>query len=127
MKYKFILAGILILALFSTPASAIEAPNNYSQYMPLLFVEDMGGWDFMENFAVVWTSLVGASIFWIAVLIIPYISMYGRQNGVGIVAVIYLFSGATLASVMPDELGPIAFWMLILAILGIAYHTFIGD
>lgn len=127
MKYKFILAGILILALFSTPASAIEAPNNYSQYIPQLFVSDMGGWDFLENMATVWTSLVGASIFWIVVLIIPYISMYGRQNGVGIVAVIYLFSGATLAQVMPEELGPIAFWMLILAILGIAYHTFIGE
>lgn len=104
-----------------------EVTGIYSGYLDSLIQPDMGGWDFVENGANFYINTVGATLFWIVILSLPYISMYNRQNGVVIVALIYLFSGGLLATVLPAELSMIALWMVVLSITGLFYHIFISD
>jgi hypothetical protein len=65
--------------------------------------------------------------FWLIILTIPYIGMYNRQGGVEIIAVIYLFTGSILATVMPAVIAPFAKWFMILGAAGMIYKLFIRD
>jgi uncharacterized membrane protein YoaK (UPF0700 family) len=105
--------------------NVVDAPNNYSQYINVVFTENMSGWDFLTNSKNFYTALVPEAIFWCIILSIPYLSMYQRQDGILIVAIFYLFTGSIIAAVMPAFLGKFAMWFLVLGTAGIIYKVFI--
>jgi hypothetical protein len=53
--------------------------------------------------------------------------MYSRQNGIVVVASVYLFCGGIMAAVMPPMFSGIAYWMLALGTTGVIYKLFISD
>lgn len=109
------------------PESMNNTSRNYSQYVHVLFTDNMTGWDFVSNTKNVYTSVMPEWFFWLIILVIPYIGMYTRQGGIEIIAVIYLFTGAMLATVMPAILAPFAKWFIIFGAAGIFYKIFINE
>jgi hypothetical protein len=103
------------------------APRNYSQHVNKMFQPDMGVWGLVTNMAVFWTTFVPASIFWIVILFIPYITMYSRQNGIIMVAIMYLFTGGIIAKVMPSMFAVFGFWFILFGATGVVYKMFIRD
>jgi Domain of unknown function (DUF2341). len=103
------------------------APNNYTHYKDVLFTQNMTSWDFVSNLRTFYTSFMPEWFFWLIILTIPYIGMYNRQGGVEIIAVIYLFTGSILATVMPAVIAPFAKWFMILGAAGMIYKLFIRD
>lgn len=118
----------ILLTCLAIPASAAEsAPRNYSQYVNVLFTDNMTSWDFVSNTKNFYTSFMPEWFFWIVILMIPYIGMYNRQGGIAIVAVIYLFTGGIIATVMPALLAPYAKWFILLGVCGLIYQLFVRD
>ncbi len=103
------------------------APNNYSQYKDVLFTSNMTSWDFPENGVTFYTMLIPSWFFWSVILLIPYVGMYNRQGGVEIVAIIYLFTGGIIATVMPEQLAVYAKWFVIFGAVGVIYKMFIRE
>jgi hypothetical protein len=87
----------------------------------------MTSWDFMENIATVYTDTATPGIFWLLIWILPMISMWNRQNGILIVSILYCFSGAFVATVLPAFWGGALFWMMVLGGAGILYRIFIPE
>jgi FOG: PKD repeat len=102
-------------------------PNNYSQYKDVLFTSNMTSWDFPKNGATFYTLLIPSWFFWSVLLLIPYIGMYNRQGGIEIVAIIYLFTGGIVATVMPEQLAVYAKWFIIFGAVGVIYRIFIRE
>ena len=119
---------IIIFIIISMIGTAgVVAPNNYSQYKDVLFTSNMTSWDFPENGVTFYTMLIPSWFFWSVLLLIPYVGMYNRQGGVEIVAIIYLFTGGIVATVMPEQIAGLARWFVIFGAVGVIYKMFIRD
>jgi len=103
------------------------APGNYSGYYQDFFTEHMHGWDFVSHTGNFWNHLLPEGLFWLVVILIPYITIYNRTGTVIIPAILYLFAGGVLAAIMPPMLAPLYYWFLILGAGGVVYKMFIGE
>lgn len=105
----------------------LGAPKNYSQYYQKFFVANMTGWDFVTHTGDFWESIVPAEFLWAIIILIPFITIYNRTGTIIIPALLYLFAGGVLATVMPPMLGQFYYWFLILGAGGIIYKLYVGE
>ena len=105
----------------------VTAPENYSNLINVMFTDNMTSWDFVANIKNVYTTYVPESIFWLVILVLPYMMMYNRQNGILIIAILYLFTGSFTVLILPSFLAPFAFWFILLGVSGIVYRLFVSE
>jgi len=97
--------------------------SGYDQWIDVLFA-DSTGWGLLTGIYNVASGVVGASIFWIIVLPIPFIITLIKQQSMAIPTTLYLVLGSIFALAAPAELQKPAYLMLVLGITGLVYHVF---
>lgn len=105
----------------------IAAPRNYSKYIGEIFTPKMSVWDFVLHTKDFYLDFIPSDIFWIVILLIPYITIYNRTNGSMLVNVLFLMTGGIVALVMPAMGGGLAFWAVALGVCGSVYKLFVKD
>lgn len=119
MVNKIILT-VFIFSLLLQPAAATEttAPGNYTQYLSVMFPEDMEGpWDFVVGVYAVLCSVIGAGMLWTLIMGSVTVSMCIVQQSLDVIAATYMTLGAILVNVLPDWLAPIFFLIWVIALM----------
>lgn len=123
---KLLILILALILLIPTCSAEVTSPQNYSANLDMIFNSDMSFWDFLEDMTQIAIKYVGATIFWGIILLIPFISMYGRQNGLLLIMTTYMFIGGSIAAVMPTELVTFAKSLVVLIIVAVIYKVLNG-
>lgn len=105
----------------------MTAPHRYGQYVKKVFKANMTGWDFVENITLPYRDNIPDGLFWLLIWFIPIISMFNRHGSLLLISVLYCFTGAFVATVLPAFWGAPLFWMMVLGGAGIIYRLFIPE
>lgn len=108
-------------------ASNGTAPNNYSGYFRRFFTNVTNPWDYVTGFGDFWTHTVPSELFWAFIILIPYYTIYNRTGTIIIPAVLYLFIGGSLATIMPSFLGQIYYWFIAIGGTTLMFDLYIGN
>lgn len=100
------------------------APENYSQYLPMLF-NGNSFWDIIYNMVTVYSLVVGEFMFWSILIMIAFVPSYIMSGGVIIPCTTYLFVGGFLYFYAPPELSKPMYIILLISVTGIMYHFFV--
>lgn len=104
----------------------MHGPERYNENIGLLFKPKMSGFDFLAGESSLYQKYTPGPIFILIVLLIPFLTLYSRQNGIIIVATVYLFGGGIISRWMPAMFGSVAFYMMALGCAGLIYKYFIS-
>lgn len=113
----------LTAAVATTLMSGAAAASNYTQYFDTLYNETTG-WGALRAVTNTYEAVLGKEIFWILVVILPFIAMWIKQQSVAGAAVIALISGGLLMVLVPPEFDLPVKILLTLAIAGMLWHVF---
>lgn len=101
------------------------APNNYSQWIDVLFADNENGtWGLVEGVYNIFAGTVGETVFWLLVLPLPFVATWIKQQSVVIPTILYLALGSIFIGVAPASLQKPAFLMLAMGITGLMFHIF---
>jgi len=100
------------------------APNNYSQWIDVLYADNSGGWGLVSGVYNVASGVIGVTTFWLLVLPVPFIATLIKQQSVVIPTILYLTIGGVMALVAPIEYQKPAYLMLAFGISGLIFHMF---
>lgn len=103
------------------------APMNYSHYSRDFFTNITSPWDYISSFGNFWTHVVPTELFWAIIILIPYYTIYNRTRTIAIPAILYLFIGGALGTIMPTFLGQIYYWFLAVGGTTLVYDLYIGN
>jgi hypothetical protein len=117
-----LLVGIFTIGIASAVPTA--APENYSAGLKDVFTKNMTSFDFASRTSDFYVKYVG-DLWFAALLLLPYFSMYNRQGSILLIAAIYIMGGAFAWSAMPVAFAGIAFYAVILGIGGVVYGLFV--
>ncbi len=105
----------------------LHAPRGYGLYVEKVFKPNMTSWDFMGGISSVYRDSVGDGLFFLILWFLPYLSMWSRQGSTVIISILYCFTGAFVATVLPAYWGGALLWMMVLGTAGIVYRIFIPE
>ena len=110
-------------AVISALTSGLAAASNYTQYFDTLFSETTG-WGALRAITNTYEAMVGAPVFWIIFVTMPFICMWIKQQSVAIASVVALISGGLLMALVPPEFDLPIKILLTLAVAGMLWHVF---
>ena len=122
MNPKNTLKGLVAIAA-STLMSGLAAASNYTQYFDTLYNQTTG-WGALRATTNTYESVVGAAVFWVLVVTMPFISMWIKQQSVAVAAVGALVTGGLLMSLIPPDFDLPIKMLLVLGIAGLMWHIF---
>lgn len=99
------------------------APNNYSQWIDVLF-EDNSPWGIATGVYDVVSGVLGPTIFWLLVLPLPFLASWIKQSSIIIPVILYMTIGSVVAMAAPVEMQKTGYLMLGFGITGLIYHIF---
>jgi len=105
----------------SPPSSKNNTYTNHTEEFDNLFT-NLDTWSFITSIFGTYEIYCGATLFWLLIIIIPYLMMWIKQGSVIIPAIFALLSGSVLFALVPVEaIAPIKI-LLTIGIAGIFYH-----
>ena len=122
MKLKTLLNWITA-AVASTLLSGAAAASNYTQYFDTLF-DETTGWGALRAVTNTYEATVGAALFWLLVVTMPFLCMWIKQQSVAVATVVALISGGLLMALVPPEFDLPIKILLTLAVAGMLWHLF---
>ena len=117
------LASEVYIDNFRTVASEqnYDTYTNHTKEFNNLFT-NLDTWSFISSIFGTYEIYCGATLFWLIIIIIPYLMMWIKQGSVIIPAIFALLSGSVLFALVPVEaIAPIKI-LLTIGIAGIFYH-----
>ena len=113
----------IVTALVGTLACGLAAGSDYTQYFDLLFNETTA-WGALRAVTNTYEATVGAAMFWILFVTMPFLCMWIKQQSVAVASVVALISGGLLMTLVPAEFDLPIKILLTLAIAGMLWHVF---
>jgi hypothetical protein len=89
-------------AVIAILSSSVAAASNYTQYFDTLYNETTG-WGALRAVTNTYEATVGASLFWVLMVSMPFICMWIKQQSVAVASVVALISGGLLMALVPPE------------------------
>lgn len=118
MVNKTILIIIMMFLLIQPAAAAETAPGNYTQYLSIMFPEDMEGpWDFVVGTYTVLCTVIGTGMLWTLIMGSVTVAMCIVQQTLDVIAATYMTLGAILVNVLPEWLSPVFFIIWAIALM----------
>ena len=107
----------------STLMSGMAAASNYTQYFDTMYSETTG-WGMMRAVTNTYEAVIGAAVFWVLVVTMPFICMWIKQQSVAIAAVVALVSGGLLMTLIPPEFDMPIKMLIAIGVSGLLWHIF---
>ena len=107
----------------STLMSGMAAASNYTQYFDTMYSETTG-WGMMRAVTNTYEAVIGAAVFWVLVVTMPFICMWIKQQSVAIAAVVALVSGGLLMTLIPPEFDIPIKMLIAIGVSGLLWHIF---
>lgn len=116
----------LNITLYSTgpPPTPTPTPLTYTNYTALFdnLFTDLSVWGFLSAIFGTYELMCGGSLFWLIIILIPFIMSWIKTQSVIIPSVLALITGSTLFVLIPAEAIGTVKILIMIGIAGLLYH-----
>ena len=97
--------------------------SNYTQYFDDLYGQTTG-WGALHSVTNTYEAVVGAALFWVLLVTMPFIAIWIKQQSAAIPLISALVVGGVLLVKLPPEFDLPIKMLLVLGVAGVIWHMF---